>query len=78
MIIIDNESKAVMELLNNKLSTFQGDRDKIVSVVYKYHKELDFISNTYINYIPCFKSLNPNKPILIISLIHKKTFLVKA
>ena len=67
-----------MELLNNKLSTFQGDRDKIVSVVYKYHKELDFISNTYINYIPCFKSLNPNKPILIISLIHKKTFLVKA
>lgn len=67
-----------MELKDDKITTFQGNWDQIIWVILKHYTQHPDLTNTYINYIPCFSLLNKNKPVFIISLIHKKKFILNS
>jgi len=58
MIIVDNTSKTIMELSETKIFNIKGNQDQIIAVIQKRYTFCGFISNTYINYIPCFKEID--------------------
>lgn len=76
MIIVDKNSKTISEISWEKITNFEWNRDEIHNVVEKNYVVHDFLENTYINYLPCFNKYNWTKALTIISLTHKKVFVV--
>lgn len=76
MILVDNISKNILELSWGKLTSVKGDRDQIIAVIQKRYMLLSPVINTYVNYVPCFKKIDKQRALQIVSIIHKKIFIV--
>ncbi len=75
IIIVDQLSKSIIELSDRKFIAINGDFDSILDIINKKYKWLH-LPNMYVNYIPCFDKIAFNIPMIVLSTLHQKIFIV--